>query len=1080
MSSDPLPHKMAHAACLLLVLAGFILRLAPLGRYVTPDEPNWVYRSVSFHDAVASGDWSAIPPTGHPGATTMWLGTAGIAVHRLLSPAESARHLAWIRNLAWLDPESGEAFRHLAFFLPGGRVAVALVTSLGLVVLFLLLSRLSGHWVALVTLGLLAFDPFLIGHSGLLHTDALLTTFGFLALVAALNGLRRPRQAAWWPLAGVCAGLALLTKSPALMFVGFVLVLLALRALRSIVERAPTSRSWAWAVAHGLLFVVSLAVTFSVFHPGVWADPVGTFQRSFSLAGRHMTSVQHPVFFAGETVLDPGPGFYPVVLLFRISPLVLLGLVAGWVRFSSLHPHRRLAFLALQVFAVLFTLGISLSTKKHDRYLLPVFPPLTLAAALGAGALLEGYGGKVATLLGSSAGRSARLPACRSGALLIILLQAVVALASVAYPLLYYNPLLGGLSTASGVVPTGWGERWGAAARRLNQEPGADQLSVAVSSVPSFAPLFSGRTLSMENDEVSLADYVVGDSPDGVPTGLAAWETLDVPARRRPTTIYENVEPLEQADWLDAHVEPGDLILLDADAPLQRRYSGPAELLSAHSLPDELALTRWLSEHVPGHDALWLVGSPGASPITAEHVRRQLETVATPVSTTTVVSSMITKLIPRSGSQVVEPAAYRASFGGRLALVDGSVPESVSWPQSLEVTLRWRALLDSGTDHQAVIVLRSDDGYGWASHETPVRNEVNFPTSSWSAGEWSDAAYSVQLPPDVPPGRYSVEASLFDGDTGARLGAIGPDGAFQGTRVPVAEVTVTAPSEPPDVAELSMGRGLDVSAGPLGLIGMNPPSERVLSGDTLSLDLFWQADAVPEADYRLRFRLVSFEDEEGSEFAEPVSSYPTSRWRVGDRFRSHHGLHIVPSVPPGRWQLMLNVLDEEGDSLWQQDRTLATVEVVPRPREFTLPEEIPHPMDVTFGQAIHLRGCSVPRASVGPGETIPLILYWQADGPTERSYTLFVHLVDPQGELAGQVDRVPGGGAAPTSSWAEGQVIVEEIPLAVAADAGAGPHRIAVGFYDAAYGKRLFAVDADGHVLPQDRALLPVEVEVVR
>ncbi|RLC63084.1 MAG: hypothetical protein DRI80_04790, partial [Chloroflexota bacterium] len=218
--------------CSIFVICSFALRLAPLGRYVTPDEPAWVYRAVRFADALSARDWAAIPSTGHPGVTTMWLGALGVAVRRLLAPAESVAHLDWIRRLAWLAPENGEAFRHLAFFLPYGRVAVALVTTLGLVALYPLLARLFDRRVALLTVGLLACDPFLVGHSGLLHTDALLATFSLLALVTALNGLREPRRAVWWALSGLFAGLALLTKTPAIILLPCILLLLAIAHLR--------------------------------------------------------------------------------------------------------------------------------------------------------------------------------------------------------------------------------------------------------------------------------------------------------------------------------------------------------------------------------------------------------------------------------------------------------------------------------------------------------------------------------------------------------------------------------------------------------------------------------------------------------------------------------------------------------------------------------------------------------------------------------------------------------------------------------------------------------------------------------
>ncbi|MGD9002641.1 MAG: glycosyltransferase family 39 protein, partial [Anaerolineae bacterium] len=254
----------------MLIFIGFALRLAPLGRYVTPDEPNWVYRSIQFSDALAAADWSAIPPTGHPGVTTMWLGTVGIHVRGKLGPEESARHLAWIRRLAWLDPASGEAFRHLATFLPWGRIAVALVTSLGLVVLYRLVSQSFQRRVALLTVGLLALDPFLIGHSGLLHTDALLATFTLLALVAALSALQRPRQTAWWALAGLFTGLALLTKSPALILLAFIPLLVVCRHLLSLAGNSREMASFPRVILHCSLFAACSAVMFFALHPGMW------------------------------------------------------------------------------------------------------------------------------------------------------------------------------------------------------------------------------------------------------------------------------------------------------------------------------------------------------------------------------------------------------------------------------------------------------------------------------------------------------------------------------------------------------------------------------------------------------------------------------------------------------------------------------------------------------------------------------------------------------------------------------------------------------------------------------------------
>jgi hypothetical protein len=59
-------------------------------------------------------------------------------------------------------------------------------------------------------------------------------------------------------------------------------------------------------------------------------------------------------------------------------------------------------------------------------------------------------------------------------------------------------------------------------------------------------------------------------------------------------------------------------------------------------------------------------------------------------------------------------------------------------------------------------------------------------------------------------------------------------------------------------------------------------------------------------------------------------------------------------------------------------------------------------------------------------------------------------------------------------------VVVDELVLEVAADAPAGPYRIAVGMYDATSGGRLPIMDGSGQQLADDQATLPVAIAVSR
>lgn len=126
------PSSFSHSPlfALLLFLVALLPRLLALGRYITPDELNWVHRSVLFHQALRQGNWADTLTTGHPGVTTTWLGALGLQIQLWLRPSTTATY-DWITHLAWLAPENTAAFPQLATFLTAGRTAVAVINSLG-------------------------------------------------------------------------------------------------------------------------------------------------------------------------------------------------------------------------------------------------------------------------------------------------------------------------------------------------------------------------------------------------------------------------------------------------------------------------------------------------------------------------------------------------------------------------------------------------------------------------------------------------------------------------------------------------------------------------------------------------------------------------------------------------------------------------------------------------------------------------------------------------------------------------------------------------------------------------------------
>jgi hypothetical protein len=148
------------------------------------------------------------------------------------------------------------------------------------------------------------------------------------------------------------------------------------------------------------------------------------------------------------------------------------------------------------------------------------------------------------------------------------------------------------------------------------------------------------------------------------------------------------------------------------------------------------------------------------------------------------------------------------------------------------------------------------------------------------------------------------------------------------------------------------------------------------------------------------------------------------------------------------------------------------------------------PLEANLGDQVRLlgydlvngrRGGGEPgegRVEVKPGDSLHLMLYWQALAPMDVSYTVFTHLLDGNNVIWGQHDSVPGGGSLPTTGWVVDQVIEDPYVITVKPDAPAGDYRIEVGMYDAATGQRLEVLSAAEESVG-DRVLLLGADEVI-
>lgn len=442
-----------------LGLLALLPRLLNLGQYLTDDEANfWLRRSQAFLDALASGDYAATAISTHPGVTTMWLGVAGIVLRKTL--------FAW----GWLESDPFPLVLAL-FRLPVVLVHVASVL-LGYRMLRLLLPATPAGLAAL----LWAADPFFVGYSRLLHVDALMGTFATLSLLAFCCYERSERRRGWLVLSGVCAGLAMLSKSPGLVLVPAV----GLAAL--LAHWRQTGSLWPTGALLRRLTVWTLVCLITVFAlwPALWASPLAAYNELRSgVVDEGAQPHMNGNFFLGQKDDAPGLAYYPVALALRLTPWTLLGLLLlplAWRRDKTLGAARP-SLAALAGFVLLFVAAMSLFPKKFDRYLVPVFPALDVLAAVGlawlAGLLLRRW-----------------LPSTQQA--VALLAMGALAVANVAwwhpYELVAYNQLLGGAPTGARTFALGWSEGLEQVAAWLNQQPDITGVSVTAERVTSLNP----------------------------------------------------------------------------------------------------------------------------------------------------------------------------------------------------------------------------------------------------------------------------------------------------------------------------------------------------------------------------------------------------------------------------------------------------------------------------------------------------------------------------------------------------------------------------------------------------------------
>jgi hypothetical protein len=237
----------------------------------------------------------------------------------------------------------------------------------------------------------------------------------------------------------------------------------------------------------------------------------------------------------------------------------------------------------------------------------------------------------------------------------------------------------------------------------------------------------------------------------------------------------------------------------------------------------------------------------------------------------------------------------------------------------------------------------------------------------------------------------------------------------------------------------------------LGVIQAGNEPEDLPQGEPMSVDIRWGTTGAVRADYDYCVNLLAEGDMPLQQECVQISPlWPTSRWEADEVARSTHTFRVDPFLPQGEYGVRLSLRDRASGAQVGESMELDSVQVNAQTRQFAPPTP-QQPTDAAFGDQIRLYGYDLATEE----DLLQLKLYWGTEQRIDRTYKVFVHLVDAAtSEMLAQYDAAPRNWAYPTTWWEAGEVIDETIELPLPSLDGRDIV-LSVGLYDELTGERL-------------------------
>lgn len=367
--------------------------------------------------------------------------------------------------------------------------------------------------------------------------------------------------------------------------------------------------------------------------------------------------------------------------------------------------------------------------------------------------------------------------------------------------------------------------------------------------------------------------------------------------------------------------------------------------------------------------------------------------------------------------------------------------------QGIRLELQWRILKKPETEVVVSLSLKDLNGVVFAKRLSPFQGG-SYPYTLWAPGDIVRDHHGLLIPEGILPGIYELWLGLYLPYQDRHITVQGQP------EIKIARIQIQPGAMPYPAIELN------INLPEITIIGADRWPEEVPQGQSLPLTFYW----VPCSEEKLSLSVFLYNGR-GKILAQSKEMLDPVEGGIGVPRRTILTLMIPGRLKPGKYTIEGEIKNEQTGKSFRW--VLGKIKIQPLVRSFRKPLEV-SPLEAKVGNFAKLLGYKMETSQAKPGGILHLILLWQAIGEPGIDYTVFTHLVGPDGKIWGQKDNPPARGSRPTSTWLKGEFIVDEYIIPIHPTAPEGIYTLCIGFYNPQTLERLPALTPEGERFPND------------